>query len=187
MYSQFCHPPSLRARTPSGRSSRSQFCRSRSWTGFSPGWSFHQLPLSRRDTHWCLGDKPSAENVVLCGSLGSKLLQRITTRGPRFRAKFSVVSGQPSSVEAIRAVSDQRTRYAITCGVRGERPRCGSECQGILRLPLEPRPRQALHGAEATRTRREKSGCPVRPRKELPVLNLWRRSRKAINRELHAF
>ena len=33
---------------------------------------------------------------------------------------------------------------------------------------------------------REKSGCPVRPRKELPVLNIWRRSRKAINRELHA-
>ena len=39
----------------------------------------------------------------------------------------------------------------------------------------------------ATRTRREKSGCPVRPRKELPVQNTWRRSRKAINRELHAF
>ena len=39
----------------------------------------------------------------------------------------------------------------------------------------------------ATRTRREKSGCPVRPRKELPVLNVRRWSRKAINREIHAF
>ena len=38
----------------------------------------------------------------------------------------------------------------------------------------------------ATRTRREKSGCLVRPRKELPVLNIWSRSRKAINGELHA-
>ena len=38
----------------------------------------------------------------------------------------------------------------------------------------------------AARTPREVSGCPVRRRKELPVLNLWRRSRKAINRELHA-
>ena len=38
----------------------------------------------------------------------------------------------------------------------------------------------------AARTRREVSGCPVRRRKELPLLNLWRRSRKAINRDLHA-
>ena len=38
----------------------------------------------------------------------------------------------------------------------------------------------------SSRTRREKSGCRVRPRKEIPVLNIWRRSRKAINRELHA-
>ena len=38
----------------------------------------------------------------------------------------------------------------------------------------------------AARTRREVSGCPVRRRKELPVLNMSRRSRKAINRELHA-
>ena len=36
------------------------------------------------------------------------------------------------------------------------------------------------------RTRPSESGCLVRHRRALPVLNMWHRPRKAVNRELHA-
>ena len=36
------------------------------------------------------------------------------------------------------------------------------------------------------RTRPSESRCPVRHRRALPVLNMWHRPRKAVNRELHA-
>ena len=36
------------------------------------------------------------------------------------------------------------------------------------------------------RTTPSESGCPVRHRRTLPVLNMWHRPRKAVNRELHA-
>ena len=36
------------------------------------------------------------------------------------------------------------------------------------------------------RTTPSESGCPVHHRRTLPVLNMWHRPRKAVNRELHA-
>ena len=56
-----------------------------------------------------------------------------------------------------------------------------SACQGALFICHS---NLSLHAADGHAARREKCGCPAR--KELPVLNMWRRSRKAINRELHA-
>ena len=69
---------------------------------------------------------------------------------PKNRASVQVLgcvgTAAPWSIEAIRAVSDQWARYATTNGVRGERHRCGSKCQGTSQLLLEPRLRESSGG-----------------------------------------
>ena len=103
--------------------------------------------------------------------------------------KFSGVSGQlhlgRSRRRGLSATSEPRRPSPTAFKVKGtavaQGVRVSSACHS--NLALEKRCMRWM----AMLTRREKSCCPVRPRKELlPFLNIWHRSRKAVNRELHA-
>ena len=173
---------SLSARTPFLQSNRL------SWTGRSPRWSFHRLPLPRRGRSWVTWWQANHRDRRAARKFGVQASPTHCHQTAALPRKFSEVSGQLRQGRLKRlaqpVISGPVVPSPAVSEVKG--PTVASSARksfcSCAKLSLEKRFMRRM----AMRTLREKSGFPVRPRKELPVLNIWRRSRKAINRELHA-